>query len=91
MASSAVRAETLMCLGNTERQAGSDVAGIEMQALKVKGGWRLNGTKAYVTNGLISDLAVITAVSDPQASRNNRLSMYLVDLQAEGVKRKKAE
>jgi len=28
--SSAVRGETLMCLGNTERQAGSDVAGIEM-------------------------------------------------------------
>jgi alkylation response protein AidB-like acyl-CoA dehydrogenase len=87
--SSAVRGETLMCLGNTERQAGSDVAGIEMQALKVKGGWRLNGTKAYVTNGLISDLAVITAVSNPQASRNNRLSMYLVDLQAEGVRKKK--
>ena len=78
-----------MCLGNTERQAGSDVAGIEMRAQKVKGGWLLNGTKAYVTNGLISDLAVITAVSDPLASRNNRLSMYLVDLQAEGVKKKK--
>jgi alkylation response protein AidB-like acyl-CoA dehydrogenase len=87
--SSAVMGETLMCLGNTERQAGSDVAGIKMRAQKVKGGWLLNGTKAYVTNGLISDLAVITAVSDPQASRNNRLSMYLVDLLAEGVRKKK--
>ncbi len=86
---SAVKGKTLMCLGNTERQAGSDVAGIEMRARKVKGGWLLNGTKAYVTNGLISDLGVITAVSDPKASRNNRMSMYLVDLRAEGVKRKK--
>ena len=86
---SAVRGKTLMCLGNTERQAGSDVAGIEMRARKVKGGWLLNGTKAYVTNGLISDLAVITAVSDPQASRSNRISMYLVDLHAEGVQKKK--
>jgi len=86
---SAVRGKTLMCLGNTERQAGSDVAGIEMRARKVKGGWLLNGTKAYVTNGLISDLAVIPAVSDPQASRSNRISMYLVDLHAEGVQRKK--
>jgi alkylation response protein AidB-like acyl-CoA dehydrogenase len=85
----AVRGKTLMCLGNTERQAGSDVAAIEMRARKVKGGWLLNGTKAYVTNGFISDLAVITAVSDPQASRSNRLSMYLVDLHAEGVQRKK--
>ena len=81
--------ETLMCLGNTERIAGSDVANIEMRAQKTKGGWLLDGTKAYVTNGFISDLAVITAVSDPQASRNNRLSMYLVDLHAEGVKKKK--
>ena len=86
---SAVRGKTLMCLGNTERQAGSDVAGIEMRARKVKGGWLLNGTKAYVTNGLISDLAVITAVSDPRAPRSNRISMYLVDLHAEGVQKKK--
>jgi len=81
--------KTLLCLGNTEPQAGSDVAGIEMRARKVKGGWLLNGTKAYVTNGFISDLAVITAVSDPRASRNNRLSMYLVDLHAAGVQKKK--
>jgi alkylation response protein AidB-like acyl-CoA dehydrogenase len=86
---SAARGETLMCVGNTERIAGSDSAGIEMTARKVKDGWLLNGTKAYVTNGYISDLAVITAISDPQASRNNRISMYLVDLHAEGVKRKK--
>jgi alkylation response protein AidB-like acyl-CoA dehydrogenase len=87
--SSAVMGEKLMCLGNTERMAGSDVAGIEMRAQKAKGGWLLNGTKAYVTNGFISDLAVITAVSDPQASRNSRLSMYLVDLQVDGVSKKK--
>jgi alkylation response protein AidB-like acyl-CoA dehydrogenase len=87
--SSAIMGKTLMCLGNTERIAGSDVAGIEMRAQKVNGGWRLNGTKAYVTNGFISDLAVITAVSDSQASRNKRLSMYLVDLKAEGVSKKK--
>jgi alkylation response protein AidB-like acyl-CoA dehydrogenase len=84
---SAVKGKTLMCLGNTERQAGSDVASIEMRARKVKGGWLLNGKKAYVTNGLISDMAVITAISDQQASRNNRMSMYLVDLHAEGIKR----
>ena len=87
--SSATMGKTLMCLGNTESIAGSDVAGIEMRAQKVKSGWRLNGTKAYVTNGFISDLAVITAVSDSQASRNKRMSMYLVDLKAEGVRKKK--
>ena len=86
---SAVQGKTVMCLGNTENKAGSDVAGVSMSADKVDGGWMLNGTKAYVTNGLIADLGVITAVSDPQAERNHRLSMYLVNLNSKGVDRKK--
>jgi len=86
---SAVQGKTVMCLGNTENKAGSDVAGISMSADRVDGGWLLNGTKAYVTNGHIADLGVITAVSDPKAARNKRLSMYLVDLNTEGVRRKK--
>ena len=85
----AVKGKAIMCLGNTENIAGSDVAGIAMSADKVDGGWVLNGTKAYVTNGLIADLGVITAISDPTASRNDRMSMYLVDLNAEGIHRKK--
>lgn len=85
----AAAGQTVMCLGNTENKAGSDVASIAMQAKKVDGGWNLNGAKAYVTNGTIADLGVITAVSDPEATRNKRISMFLVDLNASGVKRKK--
>jgi short/branched chain acyl-CoA dehydrogenase len=88
---SAIRGKTLLCLGNTERHAGSDVANISMTAKEVDGGWVLNGTKAYVTNGLISDMAVVTAISDQDASRNNRMSMFLVDLNAEGIVRRKLD
>ena len=80
---------SIMCLGNTENMAGSDVAGISMSAEKIDGGWILNGTKAYVTNGYVADLGVITAVSDPRAVRNSRLSMYLVDLNQESIRRTK--
>ena len=80
-----------MCLGNTENIAGSDVAGIAMQADPVEGGWRLNGTKAYVTNGLVADLAVVTAVTDADAPRSQRMSMFLVDLNQEGVQRTKLD
>jgi alkylation response protein AidB-like acyl-CoA dehydrogenase len=85
----AIRGETLVCVGNTEPTAGSDVAGIATRAERVDGGWLLNGTKSYVTNGNISDLALVTAVADPDADRNRRLSMFIVDLSAEGVKRRK--
>ena len=84
---SAVEGKTLLCAGNTESGAGSDSANISMEAEKVEGGWVLNGTKAYVTNGLISDYAVLTAVSDPGAERNRRISMFLVDLASKGVSR----
>jgi short-chain 2-methylacyl-CoA dehydrogenase len=85
----AARGELLLCLGNTEPTAGSDVANIATRAEKVAGGWALSGTKAFATNGIISDYALITAVSDPGAPRNQRVSMYLVDLASEGIKRKK--
>lgn len=86
---SAVRGTALVCVGNTESGAGSDSANIAMQAKKVDGGWALNGAKAYVTNGFISDYAILTAVSDPESERNRRISMFLVDLHSEGVTRVK--
>lgn len=86
---SASLGKTVMCVGNSENQAGSDAAGIAATAIKVDGGWRLSGAKAWVTSGYAADLAVVTAVSDPEASRNSRISMFLVDLNGDGVKRKK--
>ena len=85
----AVSGRTLMCLGNTENIAGSDVAAVEMRARKESDGWILDGTKAYVTNGALADLAVVTAVTDPEAERNRRHSMFLVDLSQDTVQRKK--
>jgi alkylation response protein AidB-like acyl-CoA dehydrogenase len=86
---SALNGDLLLCLGNTEAAAGSDVSGIGMTAEKVHGGWRLNGTKAYVTGGSAADVAFVTAITDPSAERNRKLSMFLVDLSSEGVTRKK--
>lgn len=85
----AVKGETLICLGNTEPTAGSDVANVAMRAERTDNGWVLNGTKAYATNGSLSDLAIVTAVTNREAPRNKRLSMFLVDLSADGVSRRK--
>ena len=82
---------TVMCLGNTEGHAGSDVAAVATTAEKTAGGWLLTGVKPYVTNGNIADLAVVTAVAHPDQSRSRRLSMFLVDLHATGVSRKKLD
>ncbi len=86
-AEKALRGETIMCLGNTEGHAGSDVAAVAMQADAASDAWRLTGTKSFVTNGGVADVAVITAVTDPAAARAHRLSMFLVDLNQPGVRR----
>jgi alkylation response protein AidB-like acyl-CoA dehydrogenase len=86
-AEKALKGESIMGLGNTEGHAGSDVAAVAMRAEATGGGWKLTGTKSFVTNGTLADLAVITAVTDPAAARTHRLSMFLVDLNQPGVRR----
>ncbi len=49
------------CFGLTEADAGSDPAGLKTTAKKVAGGWRLNGSKLWITNASIADLAIIWA------------------------------
>ncbi len=77
---SAIKGETLICVGNTENLAGSDIANISTSAEKVDGGWILNGTKSYITNGYIADYAIVTAVTDPDASRTRWISLFWIDL-----------
>jgi len=86
---SAALGRTLICLGNSEINAGSDAAAISMTASPAGGGWILNGSKAYVTNGSISDLVIVTAVSDPGERKNHRISMFLVDLAHQGISRRR--
>lgn len=61
----------------TEAEAGSDASAIRTKALKVDGGWRLNGAKQFITSGKISGLAMVIAVTDPEAGKKG-MSAFLV-------------
>ncbi len=52
------------CFGLTEPDAGSDPAGMRTVATRQGDGWLLNGTKMWITNGSIADVAVIWAATD---------------------------
>ncbi len=58
------RAELIGCFGLTEPDAGSNPGGMRTKAEKVKGGYKLNGNKMWITNGCIADLAVVWAKLD---------------------------
>ena len=58
------RGQKIGCFGLTEPDHGSDPAGMETRARRTNKGWVLNGTKRWITNGTISDVAIIWAKAE---------------------------
>ena len=56
--------ESIGCFGLTEPDAGSDPGGMRSRAEKIDGGYRLTGTKMWITNSPIADVMVVWAKSD---------------------------
>lgn len=58
------KAKLIGCFGLTEPDAGSNPGGMLTRAEKVKGGYKLNGNKMWITNGCVSDIAIVWARLD---------------------------
>lgn len=63
------QAELLGCFGLTEPDHGSDPGGMSTRARAVPGGWRLSGTKTWITHAPIADLMVVWAKDDDKQIR----------------------
>ena len=61
---------TIGCFGLTEPDFGSNPAGMRTRARKDGGDYILNGTKAWITNGSMADVAVVWARCEPPSPRN---------------------
>ncbi|MCA0301020.1 MAG: acyl-CoA dehydrogenase family protein [Proteobacteria bacterium] len=59
-----IAGEVIGCAGLSEPGVGSDFGGLEMAAVKVDGGWKLNGAKAWITNAAVCGMSVIYAQTD---------------------------
>jgi alkylation response protein AidB-like acyl-CoA dehydrogenase len=83
-----IRGELVSCLGITEPDAGSDVAGIRTRAVRDGDGWVINGSKTYITNGHRADYIVLIARTDPSAGYDG-FTLFLVDMDLPGVTRER--
>jgi alkylation response protein AidB-like acyl-CoA dehydrogenase len=81
-----MRADRLGGAALTEPGAGSDFAAIATSARKVEGGWRLDGTKAWITNAAHGDIYVTYAQTDP-AARGRGIACFLIDGTRPGFER----
>jgi len=70
----------------SEAQAGSDAANQKTVARLDEDGWVLNGSKVWVANGEVADVAVIFAVAQPNAEGRG-ISAYLVPMTTPGIER----
>jgi alkylation response protein AidB-like acyl-CoA dehydrogenase len=76
--------------GLTEPSSGSDAGSARMSASKTKGGWVLNGTKTFCTNGHYADVLVVLAVTD-RAAHTHGLSAFVVEKDTKGFRPGKKE
>lgn len=71
--------ESITAIGVTEPDAGSDVAGLRTTARRDGDGWRLNGTKMFITNGAIADVVFVAAKTDPEVKGSRGISIFAVE------------
>ncbi|MCH8532792.1 MAG: acyl-CoA dehydrogenase family protein [Saccharospirillum sp.] len=74
----------------SEPQSGSDAANLKCQARETDNGWVLSGTKQFITNGAIADLAIVFAVTDASAGKKG-ISAFLVPTHLPGFEVSRVE
>lgn len=77
-----VSGEMILSIAVTEPDAGSDVAGIKSHAVDQGDHWVLNGSKTYISNGILSDLCIVAARTNP--GNPHQLGLFLVEAGTEG-------
>ena len=81
----ALRGDLVGAFALTEPNAGSDAASIRTRAVPIEGGWRLNGTKIFTSNGPIADFITVAATTDP-AKKARGIGLFLVDAKTAGFR-----
>ena len=81
--------ELTFCIGMSEPNAGSDVAGTRTRAVKVDGGYTINGTKLWTSNAHHSDYAILfckmAMAGQDETDRHAGATQFLLDLKSPGI------
>ena len=74
----------IACFGSSEPDCGSDLRAMKTRTEKVEGGWKITGSKLYITNAPIANFITLAARTKPDLSAD-AVSLFLVDLPARGL------
>ncbi len=79
------RGETIGSYGLTEPGAGSDSGGTATTATPVQGGWRITGSKLFMTNASVASVMTITALTDKIRPKHERISAFILEANWKGI------
>lgn len=80
-----VRGERIDCLAMTEPGAGSDLRAMRTRATRDGGGWRIRGTKHFISHADEADFVILVAVTGYDDAGRTLMSVFLVDLDTPGL------
>ena len=80
-----LRGTVRWCQLFSEPEAGSDLASLRTKAVRVPGGWRLDGQKVWTSEAVEADWGICLARSDPAAAKHAGITYFLVDMRSEGI------
>lgn len=87
---SVTRGNKIGAVAVTEPDAGSDVLSVSTRAVKQNGGYLINGSKMFISNGDIADFFVTLCLTNPEAkSKAARHSVIVIDGNRPGIERNK--
>ena len=75
----ALRGEKVACFGLSEPDGGSNIRAIKTRAEKVEGGYKINGSKLYITNAPMADFMMLAARTAPEI-KPSAISLFIVEL-----------
>ena len=80
-----ISGETILAIAMTEPDAGSDLAGMKTRAEDQGDHWLLNGAKTYISNGILADLVIVAARTQPDNPHG--VTLFLIERGMEGFER----
>ena len=80
-----ISANQVWCQMFSEPGAGSDVASLQMRAVRDGDEWIINGQKVWTTLAHIADRGIVIARTDPDQPKHRGISMFIIDMNAPGV------
>lgn len=80
-----LRGELSWCQLFSEPGAGSDLASLSTRAVRVEGGWRINGHKIWTSLAHRADFGALLARTDPDAPKHRGIGYFILDMRSPGV------